>query len=169
MPPASNLTYVEQSVPSKVPLLHPGDISPIVMREYEDACTGYFDHKSIAEDKQVRMIAAGLKDMRIHDWFSADHACLCSLTFLDFLVEFRRNYLEDDWEETMHRELLSMMQGSASFWEFAVSVQAKNSLLTGTSSHLEEDKLHHQLEATMEETVVPVKLVYYTPATAGNV
>jgi hypothetical protein len=97
------------------------------------------------------MIAAGLKDMHIRDWFAADRAHICALTFSDFMQEFRHNYLDDDWEETTRHELFSMTQGSSVFWDFAISVQSKNSLLSGTTSHLKEDKLHHQLEAAMEE------------------
>jgi hypothetical protein len=67
------------------------------------------------------------------------------------MIEFRCNYLDEDWEESTRRELLSMSQGSKPFWDFAVAVQSKNSLLSGTASHLEEDKLRHQLEAAMEE------------------
>jgi hypothetical protein len=44
-----------------------------------------------------------------------------------------------------------MTQGSSFFSDFTISVQSKNSLLSGTTSHLEEDKLHHQLEVKMEE------------------
>jgi hypothetical protein len=146
-----NLASVEQSSPSKVPILHPGDITPMVMREYEDACARYFDHKNIAEDQQVRMVAAGLKDTHIRDWFAGDRVHICALTFPEFMVEFCCNYLDDNWEDTTHRELLSMTQGSIPFWDFAVAIQAKNSLLSSTTSHLEDDKLRHQLEATMEE------------------
>ena len=97
------------------------------------------------------MIIAGLKDTRIRDWLAADRARICALTFPAFMIEFRCNYLDEDWEESTRRELLSMSQGSKPFWDFAVAVQSKNSLLSGTASHLEEDKLRHQLEAAMEE------------------
>jgi hypothetical protein len=152
MPVSSNTASVEQGSPSKVPILHAGDITPTVMREFEDACVSYFDHKNIAEDRQVRMISAGFKDTRIKDWFAADRVRICALTFTDFMSEFRLNYLDDDWEETTRRELLSMTQGADTpFWDFAIAVQAKNSLLNGTASHLEDDKLRHQLEAAMHQ------------------
>jgi hypothetical protein len=152
MPVFSNTTSVEQGSPLKVPILHVEDITPTVMREFEDACISYFDHQNIAEDKQVRMISAGFKDTRIKDWFAADRVCICALTFTDFMSEFCLNYLDDDWEETTCCELLSMTQGSdMPFWDFAITVQAKNSLLNSIASHLEDDKLHHQLEAAMHQ------------------
>src|SRR6202042_3888553 len=43
-----------------------------------------------------------------------------------------------------------MMQGLASFWDFAVTIQSKNSLLHDTTSHLPNDKLHQQIRAGME-------------------
>ena len=60
------------------------------------------------------------------------------------------NYLAEDWEEDTLRELLSMTQGSGTFWDCAIALQSKNSLLRGTVSHLMEDKLRHQLGAGME-------------------
>ena len=43
-----------------------------------------------------------------------------------------------------------MMQGLASFWDFAVAIQSKNSLLRDTTSHLPNDKLRQQIGAGME-------------------
>jgi hypothetical protein len=43
-----------------------------------------------------------------------------------------------------------MTQGNASFWDFAVAIQNKNSLLPSMTSHLEDDKLCHQIKAGME-------------------
>jgi hypothetical protein len=56
MPTTKNITYVEQSAASKPLTLHPGDISPEVMREFEDSCKGYFNMKEIEPDHQVRKI-----------------------------------------------------------------------------------------------------------------
>ena len=99
MPSSANTASVEQSSPSKVPVLHAGDITPAVMREYEDACNGYFDHKDINADKQVRMIIAGIKDPCIRDWIASERTRIQSLSFADFMTEFRTNYLHEDWEE----------------------------------------------------------------------
>jgi hypothetical protein len=66
------------------------------------------------------------------------------------MTNFHQNYLVEDWEEDTLHELLSMSQGSSSFWDYAVAVQSKNSLLRGTPLHLPDDKLHHQLSAGME-------------------
>lgn len=53
MPNPRNTASVEQDSMSKPPVLLPGDISPEVMREWEDGCVGYFEHKEIAAEKQV--------------------------------------------------------------------------------------------------------------------
>jgi hypothetical protein len=121
------------------------------MREYTDACEGYFEQKEIPEDKQVRKILAGLKDTHIKDWLSSERACLQELSFEEFIAEFRDNYLDKDWEEKTCCELLNISQGSNTFWDFATKVQAKNSLLLTTTSHLDAEKLRHQLEAGMDE------------------
>ena len=147
---SSTLATVDWEVPTKVPILNAGDITPDVMREYEDDCINFFDAKEIPADKQVRKILAGIKDHRIKDWIAVKRNALLALTFDKFMTEFRANYLEEDWESTTRRQLLAMTQGTESFWNFAVALQAKNSLLTGTPSYLQKDKLRHQIEAGID-------------------
>jgi hypothetical protein len=67
--------------------------------------------------------------------------------------EFREAYLDEDWEETTHHKLGGMTQGRRSFWNYAIEVQAKNSLLTGTASHLASEQLRHCIEAGMTESL----------------
>jgi hypothetical protein len=144
------MASVEQSSPSKVPILTAGDISPAVMRQFEHACLNNFIHKKVVPDDQVSLIVGGLMDNRVTDWIGSDWERIVSLPFVAFMIEFCANYLAEDWEEETLRELLSMTQGSSSFWDYAVAVQSKNSLLCNTVSHLPDDKLRHQLGAGME-------------------
>jgi hypothetical protein len=144
------MASVEQSSPSKVPILTTGDISPSVMRQFEHACKNYFIYKKIVGDNQVLLIISGILDNRVANWIIAKHDHLVGLSFNAFMTDFCQNYLVEDWEEDTLRELLSMSQGGSTFWDYAVAVQSKNSLLCGTPLHLPDDKLHHQLGAGME-------------------
>ena len=139
------MAVIEQSSPSKVPILTPGDISPAVMRQFEHGCRNYFIHKKIIADDQVSLVIGGILDDRINGWLMADHDRLVALSFDAFMTEFRTNYLAEDWEEDTLRELLSMTQGTSTFWDYAVALQSKNSLLRGTTSELPDDKLRQQL------------------------
>jgi hypothetical protein len=141
---------VEQSAPSKVPVLTAGDISPATMRQFEHACMNYFIHKKVIADDQVSLIIGGILDDRVGDWIVSDRDLLVALSFDDFMTEFHANYLAEDWEGDTLREVLSMTQGSGTFWDYVIALQSKNSLLRGTVSHLPEDKLRHQLGAGME-------------------
>jgi hypothetical protein len=145
----SKLATVEQDSPSKPPLLTPGDINPAVMRAFEMACLGYFENKDIQEDKQVRKILSGLQDTRLQDWISVDRDRFLALDFQEFMDEFRAAYLPEDWEETTRIELLGMTQGDATFWDFTIQVQAKNSLLRNTQSYLEKTQLRQRIESGM--------------------
>jgi len=146
-----NTAYIEHDSLSRPPILHAGDISPVVMRDFEDACRGYFETKEIPSDKHVRKILAGLKDSRIRDWLSTERDRLTGVTFDVFMTEFRAGFLDENWEEQVRRELGSMTQRNETFWDFAIRLQAKNSLLVNTASHLNVDGLHHRLEAGMSE------------------
>jgi hypothetical protein len=150
-PNKTPMATVEQSSPSKVPILTAGDISPAVMRQFKHSCRNYFIHKNIIADDQVSLIIGGILDSRVSDWISTEHDRLIALSFNAFMIDFCANYLTKDWEEDALRDLLSMTQGTTtSFWDFTVVVQNKNSLLRGTKSHLPDDKLRHQINAGME-------------------
>jgi len=142
---------VEQDSSSKPPTMTTGEITPAVMRSFETKCLGYFENKDITEEKQVRKILAGLQDNRVQDWINVDRDRFLALTFPVFMTEFRAGYLPEDWEEVTRIELLGMMQNESAFWDFAVQVQSKNSLLRNTPSHLDEDKLRHRIESGMDQ------------------
>jgi hypothetical protein len=148
---ANNIARVEQDSASKAPILLAGDITPVVMREFEEGCVGYFETKEVEEEKMVWKILPGLKDSRIRDWIATDCDRLRTLSFEEFMIEFRAAYLDEDWEENTHRELGGMVQGEATFWDYAIEVQSKNSLLTTTASHLDNEKLRHRIKASMNK------------------
>jgi hypothetical protein len=151
MPNQSKFATVVQDSPSRPPILTAGDLTPAVMRSFETGCLGYFENKDIADDKQVRKILGGLQDTRIQDWVSVDRDHFLALPFADFMTEFRAGYLPEDWEEITRIELLGMTQNDMSFWDFAIQVQSKNSLLRNTPSHLDKDSLRHRIESGMAQ------------------
>jgi hypothetical protein len=119
----STQAHVDQDSPSKLPILHPGNLTPTIMRKFEDCCIGYFEQKDIEGMNQVKKILAGLRDPRVKAWLSTERDHLMTLSFGKFMEEFRKAYLDEDWEETTRRELSNMSQGQSSFWDFAVRVK----------------------------------------------
>ena len=72
---------------AKAPVLTEGDISPMVMMDFKNAALDFFVSKSVPAEKQVTMIIPGIKDLRIHDWISAEHAHLVNLPFSGFMTK----------------------------------------------------------------------------------
>jgi hypothetical protein len=122
------MASVDQTSPSKVPILSAGDISPQVMRQFEHGCMNFFIQKVIPND-QVSLIIGSIMDTCVNDWIVSDRDCLVALPFSAFMSEFRLNYLAEDWEEDTLHELLAMTQGTSSFWDYAIAIHSKNSLL----------------------------------------
>ena len=61
------------------------------------------------------------------------------------------NWLNNNWEAIMCIQLLHMVQGCDQlFQDYMVALLMQNSLLMGTTSHLSNEKLCHQLEAGLE-------------------
>ena len=137
------MASVEQTAPSKVPVLTTGDILPMVMHQFEHACMNYFVHKKVIADDQVSLVIGSILDNHVWEWLVSDRDRLVNLLFDNFMDKFRTNYLAEDWEEDTLCEILSMTQGNNTFWDYAIALQSKNSLLHGTTSHLLDDKLRH--------------------------
>ncbi|KAH7904200.1 hypothetical protein BJ138DRAFT_1019457, partial [Hygrophoropsis aurantiaca] len=145
------MAAVEQSAPSKPPTLTPGDISPAVARNWDMACRTYFMHKRINAEDQVKMIAFGMLDPRLQNWYITNSEQLDVLSFPDYLKEFKSTWLETHWDVKIRRKLLSSKQSSRSFYEWAIDLQTQNALLHGSPSFLSDEQLLHQLEANMND------------------
>ena len=96
-----------------------------------------------AKDKQVHRVLAGLCDIHIQDWVGIHCDHLLTMTFTDLMTEFKQAYLPKDWEEITRIELLQLAQADTPIWDFSVEVQAENSSLSGTRSHLDKTQLRH--------------------------
>jgi len=69
------------------------------------------------------------------------------MTFADFMVEFRRLWLDSNWEQRLGDTVLNARQGPGSFWDWQLGLQSKNYLLQNTSSHLDEGTLRRKLSS----------------------
>ena len=98
------MASVDQTSPSKVPILSAGDISPQVMRQFKHGCMNFFIHKKVIPEDQVSLIIGGIMDSRVNNWIVSDRDRLVALPFSAFMSEFRLNYLTKDWEEDTPRE-----------------------------------------------------------------
>ncbi|KAF8057828.1 hypothetical protein FPV67DRAFT_1786313 [Lyophyllum atratum] len=95
-PPPVPLATVEIK-DQKLPTLTAGDLTPKVLREYEDSCEDYFGLKEVPAATQVRRAMTGIHDNRIKDWINGDRARILAMTFKEFVAEMRRIYLPEDW------------------------------------------------------------------------
>ena len=62
--------------------------------DFKNAAQDFFVAKSMPADRQVANVIPGLKDIRIHDWITADCEHIVALPFVDFMKELHANYLQ---------------------------------------------------------------------------
>jgi hypothetical protein len=145
----SKTARVEQAAANKPPFLTPGDVSPEVLRAWEMGCRQFFMHKSIDPTEQVAKVAWGMQDPRIQDWYLNDQDRIDDLSFAEYLAEVRSYWLASDWADVVRQKMLSSTQGNKPFNEWAVDVQSQNTLLRGSTSHLDDTHLRYHLESHM--------------------
>lgn len=133
-------------------MLTPGDLTPEVLHRFERACKDFFEHKEYKEADQVHKITAGFRDLRIGDWIENNRATLNALPFAEFMALVRENYLEDDWERKIRRQLTaSMLVPPKSFWDWYQEILKANFMLKNTKSFLDDDALRHRIESGIDE------------------
>ena len=138
---------------AKAPILTQGDISPVVMMEFENTALNFFISKSVPVDKQVTMIIPGIKDLCICDWITTKCAHIVEMPFADFMTKMRLNYIPPDWEDQVCNEILTstLTASHTSFWNWSQQLFKLNCLLHGTSSVFDEPTLHNHLEVHMDD------------------
>ncbi|KAJ7782430.1 hypothetical protein DFH07DRAFT_949235 [Mycena maculata] len=137
-PANSKFAWVEKHV-SKLPTLHKGELTPLIIDEFDLAVTNFMTLKDIAADKQVTMILGCFMDPHFTNWFRPNTECkrLIALTLPDFLKEVKEKFLDDDWETQVRTDILLMRQtADQSFDEFATSLIGHTSLLADTQIRL---------------------------------
>ncbi|KAJ6529035.1 hypothetical protein DFH09DRAFT_934980, partial [Mycena vulgaris] len=140
---------------SKLPTLHKGELTPLVIDDMILACTNYFNAKDIAEDKQVATILGCFMDPHFTNWVrpAATRARLIGLTFPAFMSKFKEKFLDDDWETLVRSDIMSMRQGAdETFDQFATSLISHTSLLAD-SAPISNVQMRHQLETGMADNL----------------
>ncbi|KAG6824333.1 hypothetical protein H0H92_007167 [Tricholoma furcatifolium] len=143
----------------KAPTVSEGDLTPEVIKQFVDYSTNFFIAKSIFDSEgplvvrqQVRNVYTAFKDDCVRDWITTDRDKHLAMTFDEFVVALRTNFLPVDWEDTLRIRIMSAIFDPTreTFWVFANRLQKLNSLLRETPSHFKPAALREQLEAKMD-------------------
>jgi hypothetical protein len=124
---------VDQPAQNKPPKLQPGELTPEVARDWDNACTTYFMHKGIAAEDQVKMVAFGMQDPRLHTWYLAQRAVLDAGTFAEYMTALKNAWLDTHCDTKLRRKVLGSQQGNRGFFEWALELQNQNTLLYGNA------------------------------------
>jgi len=137
---------------SKAPVLTTGDLTLAVAMDFENVAQDFFVAKSVPPKKQVSLILPGIKDIQIHDWITANRACITSLSFDGFIKELCENYLQNDWEDQIRNQILpsTLASSGKSFWNWSQQLLSLNCLLCNTPSVLDDTALCNHLEAHLD-------------------
>ncbi|KAF8133061.1 hypothetical protein K438DRAFT_821441 [Mycena galopus ATCC 62051] len=149
----SSLATVEQ-FPNRPPMLHEGDVTPMIVRKFENAARNYFGYKGMLGSEDG-IIVGCLRDEGHLNWLdpNTEHERVLKLTFPQFMAEFWKKYLNPDWEHMTRNELLNskMKNAEQPFNEWYTQVASIHALLTNTPSALDPTHLRHTLKAGMCE------------------
>jgi hypothetical protein len=142
-------------VVTRPPRLSDGEILPRAVRNFEHHCQNYFVNakEGVADNERVARILSCFDDYLVNDWIAVDRDRLITLTFEQFMTEFRTRWLPLNWERELRVQVLSARFNPKRirFGAWAYQVQSLNVSLRGTPSHLDEHWMRLQLQANFDE------------------
>ena len=151
---SSTLATVDHPVTKHCPILTAGEVTPKALVDLTDAHNEYFIAKDIEDKDKVKKILGGFKCVHIRDWIACERARLLALDYEVFMAEVCASYLPSNWEETVRTQILAMrMEPNVKFWDWVQEMRALNIVLRGTDSHLSDEALRNQLEASLETSL----------------
>ena len=138
--------------PKKIPLLTAGEITLVVMREWEMACLDFFAmNKKLDVADWVEAILPGIKDLQACDWVVTHCVRLTLLSFEDFMTEVHREFLPDNWDNDLRSRICSSrLKPSDNFSSWVHNLRHLNLILQGNDYHLNDDALRMQLDCLID-------------------
>ncbi|RXW12425.1 hypothetical protein EST38_g13429 [Candolleomyces aberdarensis] len=141
-----------ETAPKVPPTLRPGDITPEIARHFENGCKSYISDKGIKEDEQVRRILNScFQDNRIIHWVDCNRERFEAMSFAEFMVEFRDEWLEHEWARKLDSKLRVMRQKNRPFREWYNDFYSQTLLLTGTSEEMSEKDVRKLVYSLMDD------------------
>ncbi|KAH9015035.1 hypothetical protein EDB83DRAFT_2529122 [Lactarius deliciosus] len=145
---------VSHPILSRAPILTDGEITPKIVRNFENHCATYFlnTKDGVPNDTKVTRIIGCFENSLIYDWAQEDSERLIKLSFTEFMKEFREQWLPANWEQNVRTEMLnSRLDPSQKFDTWAAQILSYNVSLRNTKSHMTDDQLRTQLETALDE------------------
>jgi hypothetical protein len=140
---------------SRPPIMSNGGVTPSAVQLFEFHCENFFMNAKggITDGQKVTRLFGSFKNPLINDWISCERTTLATLSFPEFMKEFRRLWLPTNWENAVKAQVLgSRLDPSKDKFEIWVAhVQTLNATLRGTSSHLNNEQLLLRLEVNLDE------------------
>ena len=140
---------------TRPPQLTSGEISPKSVKDFENHCLNYFINAKggIENNVKVSHILGCFENDLINDCISVNRECFTTLSFENFMIEFHACWLPHNWEQNIRSKILSarLYPKKQQFKDWAAAVQSLNVSLCGTPSHLNDEHIHLQLEAGLNE------------------
>ena len=106
----------------------------------------------VEDGQKVTRILGCFENPLVNDWISVNRTRLRTLSFEDFMIEFRQRWLPRNWEEDVAMRILSsrLDPKQTTFEEWATQLQTWNVALRGTDSHIDDDQMRRQLDANLD-------------------
>ncbi|KAF8225990.1 hypothetical protein L208DRAFT_1304167, partial [Tricholoma matsutake] len=146
-------TVVKGGKGNHAPILSAGCITIAMVHVFENACRHFFQNKKIPKDERVVAIIYNFESSSVQSWVNTHHDRLL-LTFSAFLLEFKKKFLPENWQDDLVATQISV-QSSQSFLAWMEAVHEANSELgiAGSDYHIAEEKLRSHFVPHLSTTL----------------
>ncbi|KAF9495570.1 hypothetical protein BDN71DRAFT_873162 [Pleurotus eryngii] len=145
---------IEQSVPNRPPTMGEGDINTALLWDWFVKSENFLRHKNTTAQDMVKTVAYGMTSVHAIRWLAANGPLLLEMDWDTYKEQMCVLFLPTDWEYTARMAVLRLKQGFHPFMDFALDAMARNNLLAGTVSFMNDDFLRDAIEAGMDPELV---------------
>ncbi|KAF9497670.1 hypothetical protein BDN71DRAFT_1541585 [Pleurotus eryngii] len=141
---------IDQSAPNRPPTMGEGDVDAGLLWDWFVKSENFLRHKNTPAQDMVKTVAYGMTSVHTIRWLAANGPSLPEMDWETYKEQMRTLFLPSDWEYTARMAVLRLKQGSRPFMDFALDAMARNNLLAGTVSFMNDDFLRDTIEAGMD-------------------
>ena len=150
----NKLTMISHPIMSRAPIVTNGDITLKIVCKFETHCATFFINAKdgVADNQKVKKILGCFENNLVADWAASEQDHFITLTFEDFMKEFREHWLLENWVHIVRAEMLGTCLNLKihRFESWVAQIMTHNISLRNTDVFMTNNQLWAQLEIMMD-------------------
>ncbi|KAF7759859.1 hypothetical protein Agabi119p4_11554 [Agaricus bisporus var. burnettii] len=135
-----------------LPTITRGILTPTILDDWQVLCQRIFSNRQVPAGDQVRRVLRSFNDLRLRNYVSEHYTYLETITFDEFMVLIRDEFLPLGWDDDILSKILQL-QGPRPFDQWVATLRNNNGLLKDTGKSLSDSRMREQIKMAMNDDI----------------